>query len=47
MQTRSLKDDKIKDAMKESQILVKTLALVHEKKYPNYLVLTLSIFSIF
>ncbi|MFC0262119.1 tetratricopeptide repeat-containing sensor histidine kinase [Fontibacter flavus] len=33
MQTRSLKDDKAKDAMKESQSRVKTMALIHEKLY--------------
>ncbi|WP_130276241.1 sensor histidine kinase [Cecembia calidifontis] len=33
MQTRSLKDDKMKDAMKESQSRVKTMALIHEKLY--------------
>lgn len=33
MQTRSLKDEKVKDAMKESQSRVKTMALIHEKLY--------------
>ncbi|MBA4298531.1 MAG: hypothetical protein C0433_00245 [Cyclobacterium sp.] len=33
MQTRGLKDDKMKDAMKESQSRVKTMALIHEKLY--------------
>jgi two-component system, sensor histidine kinase PdtaS len=33
MQTRSLKDEKMKDAMKESQSRVKTMALIHEKLY--------------
>ncbi|MBS4040888.1 MAG: tetratricopeptide repeat protein [Flavobacteriales bacterium] len=33
MQTRSMKDEKIKDAMKESQSRVKTMALIHEKLY--------------
>ncbi|WP_041779193.1 histidine kinase dimerization/phosphoacceptor domain -containing protein [Belliella baltica] len=33
MQTRGLADDKVKDAMKESQSRVKTMALIHEKLY--------------
>lgn len=33
MQTRGLKDEKMKDAMKESQSRVKTMALIHEKLY--------------
>jgi two-component sensor histidine kinase len=33
MQTRGLQDDKVKDAMKESQSRVKTMALIHEKLY--------------
>lgn len=33
MQTRTMKDDKMKDAMKESQSRVKTMALIHEKLY--------------
>lgn len=33
MQTRSLQDTKAKDAMKESQSRVKTMALIHEKLY--------------
>jgi two-component system, sensor histidine kinase PdtaS len=33
MQTRSMKDEKMKDAMKESQSRVKTMALIHEKLY--------------
>jgi len=33
MQTRGLKDDKMKDAMKESQSRVKTMSLIHEKLY--------------
>ncbi|WP_304517285.1 tetratricopeptide repeat protein [Cecembia rubra] len=33
MQTRSMNDDKMKDAMKESQSRVKTMALIHEKLY--------------
>lgn len=33
MQTRNLKDEKVKDAMKESQSRVKTMALIHEKLY--------------
>ncbi|PRY84318.1 tetratricopeptide repeat protein [Mongoliibacter ruber] len=33
MQTRSLKDAKMIDAMKESQSRVKTMALIHEKLY--------------
>ncbi|MFL0685378.1 MAG: histidine kinase dimerization/phosphoacceptor domain -containing protein [Algoriphagus aquaeductus] len=33
MTTRGLKDDKMKDAMKESQSRVKTMALIHEKLY--------------
>lgn len=33
MQTRSLQDIKAKDAMKESQSRVKTMALIHEKLY--------------
>src|SRR5690606_7702903 len=33
MQTRSLVDDKVIDAIKESQSRVKTMALIHEKLY--------------
>ncbi|WP_194776777.1 histidine kinase dimerization/phosphoacceptor domain -containing protein [Pararhodonellum marinum] len=33
MQTRGLQDAKVKDAMKESQSRVKTMALIHEKLY--------------
>ena len=33
MQTRGLHDDKVIDAMKESQSRVKTMALIHEKLY--------------